>query len=166
MQRETTRFFELVTRVAETLLSQQAQDGPCRGSFCYSHLERDVHIPLYTALTLRGLPAVMRYTGNTRLQEVARDTLAFLDNTVDSDTGLWVHKITPTQIRRYPIFVAGAGVICNGILDAAELVGTAVDHGNLAARLLQYQYPNGAIRNFVGYDHPDNGRRQGTGEVC
>jgi glycosyltransferase involved in cell wall biosynthesis/rhamnogalacturonyl hydrolase YesR len=166
MQRGTTRFVELVNRVAETLLSQQAQDGPCRGSFCYSHIERDVHIPLYTALTLRGLPALMRYTGNTRLQEVARDTLAFLDNAVDPDTGLWVHKIKPTRIRRYPIFVAGAGIICNGILDAAELVGTAVDRGDLAARLLQHQYPNGAIRNFIGYDHPDNGRPQGTGEVC
>ena len=166
IQRGTTRFAELVGRVAETLLSQQAHDGPCRGSFCYSHIERNFHIPLYTALTLRGLPALMHYTGNTELREVARDALAFLASAVDSDTGLWVHQVEPERIRRYPIFVAGAGMICNGILEAAQLVGMAVDSGDLAARLLQHQYPNGAIRNFVGYDHPDNGRPQGTGKLC
>jgi hypothetical protein len=166
VQHGTTRFAELVGRVAETLLSQQAHDGPCRGSFCYSHMERNFHIPLYTALTLRGLPALMHYTCNTELREAARDALAFLASAVDSDTGLWVHQVEPERVRRYPIFVAGAGMICNGILEAAQLAGMAVDSGALAARLLRYQYPNGAIRNFVGYNHPDNGRPQGTGNPC
>jgi hypothetical protein len=41
-----------------------------------------------------------------------------------------------------------------------------VDTESLAARLLRYQYPNGAIRNFIGYDHPDNGRRRGRTIDC
>src|SRR4029079_9022797 len=40
LQRGTSRFRELVDRVAGTVLSQQIDEGPCRGSFCYSHLER------------------------------------------------------------------------------------------------------------------------------
>ena len=83
IQRGTTRFSALVSRVAETLLSQQAHDGPCRGSFCYSHIERNLHIPLYTALTLRGLPALLHYSGNSELREAARDALAFLESAVD-----------------------------------------------------------------------------------
>ena len=73
----------------------------------------------------------------------------------DPESRLWFHKLEGQELARYPIFVAGAGIICNGLLDA----GIQVD----AERLLRFQSPSGAIRNFVGYDHPDNGRRRGRG---
>lgn len=32
--------------------------------------------------------------------------------------------------------------------------------------ILQHQLPNGAICNFIGYDHIDNGRKKGKGKQC
>jgi hypothetical protein len=46
------------------------------------------------------------------------------------------------------------------------LTGSALDAHALAGRLLRFQYRHGAIRNFIGYDHPDNGRSRGTGADC
>jgi len=165
-QRGTARHTGLVRRIAERIRDLQAREGLCQGSFAYSDIEPEVHVPLYTALTLRTVPALAELAGSATWSDVAREALAFLRRVEDTETGLWCHKIEHSRLYRFPVFVAGAGMICNGILDAAELTGTRVDSESLAARLLRYQYPNGAIRNFIGYDHPDNGRRRGRTIDC
>ena len=142
--RESDRHAELVRRVGTRLLSLSDGNG-----LPYSDLEPHTHIPLYTGLALRGLPFV------PDSEAVARDAVAFLEGMRDPETRLWFHKLEGEEVLRYPIFVAGAGIICNGLLD----VGVETD----AERLLRFQSPTGAIRNFVGYDHSDNGRRSGTG---
>lgn len=165
-QRGTTRYTGLVHTIGERIRSLQARDGLCQGSFPYSHLEPDVHVSLYTALAVRGLLGLAELTGAVGWSDVARGVVAFLDRVEDQETGLWCHQVAHEQLYRFPLFVAGAGMICNGILDAARLTKTKVDEQSLAARLLRYQYRNGAIRNFIGYDHPDNGRRRGVGIDC
>lgn len=142
--RETDRHEELVRRVGARVLSLSDSDG-----LPYSDIEPRTHIPLYTGLALRGLPFIPASDG------VARDAIAFLERMEDPATRLWYHKLEGEKIARYPVFVAGAGIICNGLLD----VGVQVD----AERLLRFQSSTGAIRNFVGYDHEDNGRRRGVG---
>lgn len=165
-QRGTTRYAGLVHRIGERIRSLQTRNGLCQGSFAYSHIEPDVHVSLYTALAVRGLPGLAELTGAAAWSDVARRVVAFLRRVEDAETGLWYHKVQYGQLCRFPLFVAGAGMICNGILDAAQLTGTTLDAQSLAARLLRYQYRNGAIRNFIGYDHPDNGRRRGVGIDC
>jgi hypothetical protein len=165
-QRGTDRYAELVRRIGERIRSLQAGPGPCEGGLPYSDLEPDVHIPLYTGLTLRGVPALGAATGEEIWAQVARGAIAFLERFQDKETGLWCHKVEHGRIARFPIFVAGAGMICNGILDVAQMTGRGVDAHGLAERLLRFQHPNGAIRNFIGYDHPDNGRRRGSGKDC
>lgn len=165
-QRGTARHAGLAQAVGERIRSLQMSSGPCRGSFPYSLTEPEVHVSLYSALAVRGLPALAELTGDAAWSDVAGGVLGFLDRMEDPETGLWCHKIEQGQLRRFPLFVAGAGMICNGILDAAQMLNAAVDEQDLAARLLRYQYANGAIRNFIGYDQPDNGRRRGTGIDC
>jgi hypothetical protein len=162
-QRREDRHTELVSTVGERIRSFQSPGGTCEGGLPYSDLQPEAHIPLYTALTLRGLAALAEATGDESWAEVARRAVRFLDRLEDPATGLWYHQIDGGLMRRFPIFVAGAGMICNGVLDAAQLTGTEVDGNELAGRLLRFQYRNGAIRNFIGYDHPDNGRRRGKG---
>lgn len=165
-QRGTEKYSKLVCAVGRRIQSLQSHDGPSKGGLPYSDLEPDVHVPLYTGIALRGLPGLAQLTGDKAWADLARGAVSFLDNAQNEDTGLWHHKIQRGQVRRYPIFVAGAGMICSGILDAAQLTGADIDVAALADRLLLHQYPNGAIRNFIGYDHPDNGRGRGSGVPC
>jgi hypothetical protein len=162
-QRGADRHAEVVSAVGERIRSFQSPGGACEGGLPYSNLQPDVHIPIYTALTLRSLPALAEVTGDASWAEVARRAVASLGRLEDPATGLWQHQFDGDRLCRFPIFVAGAGMICNGVLDAARLTGTEVDVNELTKRLLRFQYPNGAIRNFIGYDHPDNGRRRGKG---
>lgn len=142
--RETHRHEALVRRIGDRVLSLSDGNG-----LPYSDLEPQTHIPLYTGLALRGLPLIPGSEG------VTRDSVAFLERMEDPETGLWFHKLEGQELARFPIFVAGAGIVCNGLLE----VGVQVD----AERLLRFQSLSGAIRNFVGYDHRDNGRRRGRG---
>ncbi|MGE0667117.1 MAG: hypothetical protein AB7O49_11230 [Sphingomonadales bacterium] len=152
--------------VAERIIELQADGGPCDGSIAYSHLDPGEHIPLYTAITIRGLAAMARTGGEGSWREAVRRAAAFLDRVADPETGLWPHRVTARGTRRYPLFVAGAGMICNGRLDAASLANEALDASSMAGALLRHRLANGAIRNFLGYDHPDNGRRRGAGGRC
>jgi hypothetical protein len=162
--RGTDRHHDLIRTVGERLRSLQSSRGRSEGSFSYSHLEPDVHIPLYTALTLRGFAGLSNVTGEAFWLAAARRALSFLASMEDPETRLWYHRLEGERLYRYPLFVSGAGVICNGLLDAARLTGTEIDEQGLARRLLRFQYPHGAICSFVGYDHPDNGRPRGSGQ--
>jgi hypothetical protein len=164
--RRTTQHLELVQMVGERILAMQETDGPCRGSFPYSDLESEIHIPLYTGLALRGIATVAQIQGWAMWTDAAARAVGFLNRMRDAETGLWGHRIRRGQFHRYPIFVAGAGMICNSLLDASGLTSEEVDFKALSESLLRYQYPNGSIRNFIGYDHPDNGFRRGIGATC
>jgi hypothetical protein len=161
--RGTAQYADLIRTVAERLASLWSRRGAAAGSLPYSDAEPDVHVPLYTGLTLRGVPALTAVTGDPIWPEVARGCLAFLDRMEDAGTSLWCHRIHGDRVGRLPIFVAGAGLIGNGMLDAQAVAGVAFDPTRLAGALLRYQLPGGGIRSFVGYDHPDNGRPHGRG---
>jgi hypothetical protein len=165
-QRGSGRYADLVFETGERIRSLQASEGLSKGSLPYSDVESDLHIPLYAALTLRGLCALAEATGDTIWKPVLRDATAFLNRMEDPETRLWYHNLRDGQVHHFPIFVAGAGMICNSLLDVGSLMGWPVDGRDLAARLLRFQYRHGAIRNFIGYDHPENGRRRGKGREC
>lgn len=165
-QRGRERHALLVRSVGERIRSLQSDRGPGEGSLPYSDLEPETHLPLYAALALRGLVGLAGATGDPQWSQLARGAVAFLGRLQDSETGLWYHKLEGGRLHRFPVFVAGAGMICNGLLDAAQLTGAELDVHALAGRLLRFQYPHGAIRNFIGYDHPDNGRPRGRGKEC
>ncbi|MDX6513612.1 MAG: hypothetical protein QOE36_3116 [Gaiellaceae bacterium] len=160
-QRSTDRHAGLARTVGERILSLETPDGPP-----YSDLEPALHIPLYTALGLRGVRALAELTGDPVWREVAQRAVAFLDRLEDAGTALWSHKLERGEVSRCPVFVAGGGMICNGLLDAAALTGAEPDVDDLAARLLRFQHRNGAIRNFAGYDGLGNGARRGHGREC
>lgn len=166
MQLESTEYASLVYIVSQKIFSLQSQEGLCKGSLPYSHIQLNSHIPLYSALALRSLPALAEYQSSASLKALASGTLSFLDHMKDEKTELWFHKAQDELIFRYPIFVAGAGMICNGILDASRILDDDIDELSLANRLLLHQYSSGGIRNFIGYNHPDNRRWEGDGTEC
>jgi hypothetical protein len=163
-QRGRDRHTPLVRLIGERIRSLQSQQGLGEGGLPYSDLESETHVPLYTALALRGLPGLADVTGHPCWPQLARQAVAFLNRLQDPETGLWYHKLEGRRLYRFPLFVAGAGVICNALLDAARLTGSEPDVHALTRRLLRFQYRHGAIRNFIGYDHPDNGRPLGRGK--
>jgi len=161
-QRETDQHTRLVRTVGDRIRSLQSRTG----GLPYSDLEPDTQVSLYTALALRGLPGLSVVTGDAGWAQLAREAVASLHRLEDPDTGLWYHKLEGRRVHRFPIFVAGAGMIGNALLDAAPLTGDRLDVDGLARRLLAFQYPHGPLRNFIGYDHPDNGRSRGSGTDC
>lgn len=165
-QRDSGRHADLIREVGERILSLQSSQGLSSGGLPYSDHDPDQHISLYTALTLRGLSVLAEFAGEEVWRPVIRRGLAFLNRMRDPDTGLWYHKLQNGRIHRFPIFVAGAGMIGNSILEVEWLAGPVIDVHDLAERLLRFQYPHGGIRNFIGYDHPENGRRYGRGREC
>jgi hypothetical protein len=165
-QRGSDRHTPLVRAVGERIRSLQSRQGPGEGGLPYSDLEPETHVPLYTALALRGLIGLADVTRDPSWAEVTRGVVAFLNRLEDSGTGLWYHKLEGPRLHRFPLFVAGAGMICNGLVDAVQLTGAEFDVHALARRLLRFQYHHGAIRNFIGYDHPDNGRPRGRAKDC
>lgn len=165
-QRGHDRHAPLIRRVGQRILSLQSQKGAAKGGLPYSDLEPETHVPLYTALALRGLRSLSDVDRDLNCARLAGDAVAFLGRLEDRDTGLWYHKLEGEKLHRFPIFVAGAGIICNGLFEAALLTGTELDTDALARRLLRFQYRHGPIRNFIGYDHPDNGRPRGRRQDC
>ena len=156
----------IVRQIGEKILSLQCTSDPNRGAFAYSDIQLQTFVTLYTALTLRGLPHLGRYLTAAPYREATSRTLENLGSMEDPDSGLWWHERQGDLLRRYPIFVAGAGIILNGILDATRFLGQETDLAPLTARLLPHQLPIGGFRGFVGYDHPDNARRRGSGKTC
>jgi len=165
-QCETHLHTSLVLRVAERIRSLQSRDGPGAGALPYSDLEQETYLPLYTGLALRGLSALSDLTADAQWPQLARDAAGFLDRFRDTNTGLWYHKLQAGRLDRFPLFVAGAGTIGNGLLDATRFAGVEFDSRSLVKPLLRFQYPHGPIRNFIRYDHVDNGRPRGKGQEC
>ena len=159
-------YSELSIKIGKDILSLQLDSGMDKGAFSYSKTQRHCCITIYTALTLRGLPYLYRISGDAAYLRAARMAISHLETMRDSETGLWYHKIDDGIVAKYPIFVSGAGMICNGILDAGELAGESIDIEKMAHDIFMHQMPNGGISNFIGYDHPDNGRKHGKGDVC
>jgi hypothetical protein len=166
VQRQTDRHGALVRVAGDRIRALQCRDGAWAGGLPYSDLDPDEHIPIYTGLALRGLATLAETTGDPVWREVVGRAAEFLDRATDPDSRLWYHRVRRDRVFRFPIFVAGAGVICDGLLDAAQSTGRTLDTRDLAARLLRFQHRHGAIRNFIGYDHPDNGRARGKGTTC
>lgn len=165
-ERSTHGAARFADAVGERILSLQTREGRARGGLPYSDLAPNTHVSLYTGLSIRGLVWLKHLTGDEAWTRLAGECADWLETVRDDDTGLWCHKIENDVVCRFPIFVAGAGMICNGLLDAAAMTGRSVDGHALAGLLLRHQYRNGAIRNFIGYDHRDNGRRRARGLEC
>ena len=155
------RYGDRAARIGRRILSLQARQGPQAGALAYSHTQPDCHITLYTALAMRGLGPLARRTGDDAFVRCAADAAAHVETMRDPTTGLWFHMVDGGRLHRYPLFVAGAGMIANGLLDAAALTGQPVDADAMAAAIVARQGPHGGIRNFIGYDHADNLRRTG-----
>lgn len=164
--RNLDEYMELSLRIGREILLLQLDSGKDKGAFGYSKTQLHCCITIYTALTLRGLPYLYRISGDAVYLQATKRAVSHLATMRDSESGLWYHKIEDGSLAKYPLFVSGAGMICNGILDAAELTGHPVDTKKMVNDILIHQLPNGGISNFIGYDHPDNGRIHGIGKVC
>lgn len=166
MLTSTNIYADLAASIGDGIVASQCRSGPGNGAFAYSNIQPDCFITIYTALAMRGLPWLYRLTGDQKYVESAALALYHIETLRDKATGLWCHKMEGGRLFKYPLFVSGAGMICNGILDAAQLSGQNPNVPALRSALAAHQYSNGAVRNFIGYDHPDNNRERGIGREC
>ena len=163
---KSSSYSTLSSEIGGKILVYQCQDGLERGAFAYSHLQPRTCITIYTALTLRSFRFLYELTGDTAYIASAKSALDHFNNVRDPATGLWFHMIENGTLRRFPIFISGAGIICNGICDAASLVSVNCEKWAMARVLTSFQLANGGISNFIKYNHPDNSRPFGNGKAC
>lgn len=163
---ETECFSAAAERIGPRLLELRKATGPWRGAFAYSHTQPDVHICLYTALALTGLPALFERTGDRRYASAASAAADHLWSLRDRQSGLWCHMANAGTVHRGPIFIAGAGMIASALLDIRGLTGRETKLDNIARAMLRHQHPHGGIANFADYDSPDNLRPGGAHLPC
>jgi hypothetical protein len=162
----TRHFQEAIEKIGPRILALQSGQGPWRGAFAYSNVQPDCHVCLYTALALTGLPGLSEVTGDPRYAQAARQAWDHIQALRDERTGLWHHMVDRGRLHRNPIFVAGAGMIANALLDVEDIADRRLDRQAVADRILAFAHPHGGIANFVGYDSRDNFRRRGTSRPC
>jgi len=164
--RNTAQYSDCAKAIGERILSFQSTEGPHTGGFAYSDHETHFQVPLYTALTLSGLCDLEHLLERNALHTALHNGALFLQTMRDYPTALWLHKVTGTESERCPVFVAGAGIIGNALLDISAVIGTTAEPPDVVTTLSSYQYCNGAFPNYVCYDSPDNNRQPGTEKQC
>lgn len=155
--RGTSGFSEIAAGIGERILEHQVRSGPFKGAYAYADNEPDTFVTIYSALTMRGLPYLYRLTGDQRYMISAENALSHLEYMRDQETDLWIHQIREGRRCRYPVFVAGAGMVAEGARIAAGMAGREPELASHARALLRYQMRNGAIRNFIGYQSGEYG---------
>jgi hypothetical protein len=158
------KYLEFASRVGEWLLSLQhhSSNNLLNGAIAYQDNEPMTFISIYTALALRGMDDLFHLTRDKRYYEsivsAARHLLYFRD----PGSGLFYHAYQEKSLRKFPMFVAGAGIILKALDDVNKLSGQPLDITNTLCNILSMQLPNGGFPSFVGYNSPGNNRRNGN----
>lgn len=159
------KYLEIAGGVGEWMLTQgyRSDDPRLDGGLFYQEVPGEpsaetTMVSIYTALALRGFIALYRETGDLRYREMVERACRHLVRFVTPE-GFFAHQyqVEKKLLREYPCWIAGAGIIFNGLDDAREL-GIEAEYREQLERVLERQLPNGAFENFHRY-------REGVGEV-
>jgi len=157
------KYQEYAMRVGEWILTEQIESTDTEnGGINYSQVQPRVLISIYTALAMRGLDDLFSITKDHRYLKMMKKAAIHLKNLVDPETKLFYHAIINGKIVKYPQFVAGAGIILKALDDTEKLTGEKYNYQNTFNAILERQFPNGGLQNFVGYNTFENCRLNGN----
>jgi hypothetical protein len=154
-------------RVTATYSPGSEWMGP--GGFAYqfttSRREPDNYVTLYTGLSLRGLWALYKATGDERFGEIIRAQSRFLIAMRDPETRLFYHTARMGRIEKNPQFVAGAGMTLLGLHEVMKLIGEQAVPEDTVRSILSRAHVNGSYPGFIGKNDTGDRRRNGKGVV-
>jgi hypothetical protein len=153
----------LAEHIGQWLLSLQLHSSNelIDGAIAYQDNEPSAFVAIYTALALRGVDDLFQLTEDSRYFKMMSAATKHLLSFRDSKYRLFYHAFQGNRLRKFPLFVAGAGIILKALDDFSKLSGRVLDVTDTLNTILHMQLPNGGFSNFVGYNTPDNGRRNG-----
>lgn len=125
----------------------------------------DNAVTLYAGLSLRGLQALYRATGDTIYAEIIRAQAGYLKAMRDPETRLYYHTTRGGRILKRPQFVAGAGMTLLGLHEARDVIGNEANMEDTVRSILGKAYPNGSYPGFVGKNDTGLQRRNSGGVV-
>lgn len=145
------------------------------GCVPYSNLRRDIEISIYTALVGRGAQEFLAATEQSAdesiedTRRIAAEVVAHCARrllTQQRPDGAFVHGETRGNRVESPVFIAGAGIAYDFLLDAGSNAPSTADLRLNVDRLYEdYQQPHGGLDNYRGYNTRDNWRRVDGGRV-
>lgn len=160
---EETKYEKYALRIGEWILTEQITSNDIRnGGINYSQVQPGILISIYTAIAMRGLDDLYFLTKDSRYIEMMKNACSHLINLIDPNTNLFCHKIEDGKQFKYPQFIAGAGIIFKALDDTEKITGIEYDYGQVLKTVLENQLPNGAFKNFKGYNSKDNKRMNGS----
>jgi hypothetical protein len=152
-----------------TVADDPASDWMAPGGFAYqftsSRRDPDNYVVLYTGLSLRGLWALYKETGDQRFAKIIRAQSRFILTMRDPDTSLFYHTAKQGKIERNPQFIAGAGMILLGLHEVMPLIGPQALPEDTILSVLSRAHANGSYPGFVGKNATGYPRRDGGGVV-
>lgn len=142
-------------------LSNQINFSNCiitNGAIPYSSEINDYYINIYTALTLRGINQLYLFSNNSIYKKIAITASQQLYSY--SDGKFFYHAIVHNQEEKYPLFIAGSGMILNALYDCNKLYNLNYNLTSFIKNVLSYQHPIGGVQSFKYYNSKDNHRKK------
>jgi len=150
---DNNKYLDYILRVGKWIVTEQTKsDGIESGGINYSHVQPGISISIYTALAMRGLDDLYKFTGDKVYKNMITKAAEHLINIIDQENSLFYHATLNKQVLRYPEFIAGAGLIFCALDDAEDLCSVKYEYEKVLSKVLTYQLPNGGFSNFIGYN--------------
>jgi hypothetical protein len=118
--------------------------------FTPSQREPENCVTIYAGLSLRGISALYKATGEKDYATIGGETADFLLAMRDPETNLFYHTTQHGQVDLYPQFVAGAGMILLGLDEISSFFGKRISVEKTIESILDKSYPNGSFPSFIG----------------
>ena len=153
------------TTVADKPFSEWMAFGGFAYQFTTSRREPDNYVILYNGLSLRGLWALYRETGDERFAAIIHAQTRFVLAMRDPETRLFYHTTRQGRIEKNPQFVAGAGMTLLGLHEVMPIIGQQALAEDTILSILSRAHANGSYPGFVGKNDTGHSRRDGGGVV-
>lgn len=135
----------------------------CDGGISYGSNNPECLVSIYTGLCLPGICKLYTVFQDEQYKEMAikavKNLLAYSEN------GYFCHSMVGEEQKKYPYFLAGAGIIIYGIEYVNDALEQEFDVKTYLFNILSKQYESGAVPNFMFYNSEANNRVNGKENV-
>jgi len=155
---------EYIKKITKWIIGEKivSKNRLTNNSLPYQRINKDDKridcVSIYEGLTISALTVVYKYYPSRSLKKLLIDVANHLACFIDPETNLFYHTYINGKLKKYPQFVAGSSFCLKGLNDVENLFNIDLNSKKIFEKILKYQLPNGAFKNFVGYNTLDNNR--------
>lgn len=143
--------------------SVHSENPYCEGGISYGSNNPECLVSIYTGLCLPGICELYAAFQDAAYREMAVNAAKNLLSY--SESGYFCHSMVDEEQKRYPYFLAGAGIILYGIEYVNDALNQNFDVKAYLMKILDKQYESGAVQNFMHYNSAANNRINGKENV-